>query len=632
MANKIIDSLTYGSDSYTFSTPYGTCATSAATAAKVVTCANFLVLEAGARVAVKFTYANSASAPTLNVNGTGAKTIKCTGFTLTNMWAAGSVIDFIYDGTNWCVAGYNVDTNTDTNTDTKVTSAANHYAPAEDTSALLSVDASSTTAATWNSTSLVTGVNIKRDAKGHVTGVTVDSVKMPANPDTNTDTKVTSASNHYTPTADASAALAVDASSSTAATWNSTSLVTGVNLQRDAKGHVTGVTVDSIKMPANPAANAYPKVTYEWNKEYAAGGTAGYLLIGSFPMYDSNVTIDIDATTSTTYHGTVIIATQNVSTTSIGSAHKIVVYGDPAGAISSAIRVVWTSGSNHYKVYFVPLTWSKNLIHIRAMALPSAPDESKICTFTAGTAPNTTSGLTVENALSDHFVRPETVDQSIEELERSLLDGNLVVHSASWADSAGSADRASKLSTARTISLAGFTLGSATFNGSSNCNIVTSPGPYFNALMTQATCLANGAKVTNTYSSTPPFLVSQTSSNANVNVQAGHFLDPTNLPGMDFDDSWYSDNAYGSQCSAAEADYYIENTSPYTITIYFYLKGQWEKNGAYDWGKSSRIIKTISSGGVASGSVDIDAPFDGATLCLRSPVLEIEAFGYDTSI
>lgn len=74
-------------------------------------------------------------------------------------------------------------------TDTKVTSAANHYTPSADSSATLSVDASSTTAATWNSTSLVTGVNLQRDAKGHVTGVTVDSIKMPANP--NTDTKYT---------------------------------------------------------------------------------------------------------------------------------------------------------------------------------------------------------------------------------------------------------------------------------------------------------------------------------------------------------------------------------------------------------------------------------------------------------
>ena len=78
----------------------------------------------------------------------------------------------------------------DANTDTKVTSAANHYTPAADSASQLSADASSTVAATWNSTSLVTGVNLQRDSKGHVTGVTVDSIKMPANPDT--DTGVTS--------------------------------------------------------------------------------------------------------------------------------------------------------------------------------------------------------------------------------------------------------------------------------------------------------------------------------------------------------------------------------------------------------------------------------------------------------
>ena len=73
---------------------------------------------------------------------------------------------------------------------------------------------------------------------------------------TNTDTKVTTVGNHYTPVEDSKAILSADASSTTAATWNTTSLVTGVNLQRDAKGHVTGVTVDSIKMPANPNINA----------------------------------------------------------------------------------------------------------------------------------------------------------------------------------------------------------------------------------------------------------------------------------------------------------------------------------------------------------------------------------------
>ena len=70
-----------------------------------------------------------------------------------------------------------------------------------------------------------------------------------------TDSKVTSAANHYTPTADSASQLTVDAADGSSATWNTTQLVTGVNIQRDAKGHVTGLTVDSIKMPANPDTN-----------------------------------------------------------------------------------------------------------------------------------------------------------------------------------------------------------------------------------------------------------------------------------------------------------------------------------------------------------------------------------------
>lgn len=110
---------------------------------------------------------------------------------------------------------------------------------------------------------------------GKFYAVKVDkSGKLAVNvPWTDTDTKVTSAANHYTPAADSSAALSANASSTTAATWNSTSLVTGVNLQRDAKGHVTGVTVNSIKMPANPnvtttvstTANGGLKVTHSGN-------------------------------------------------------------------------------------------------------------------------------------------------------------------------------------------------------------------------------------------------------------------------------------------------------------------------------------------------------------------------------
>lgn len=105
MANAI-SSLNYNSNTYPFTLPYGVCSTAAATAAKEVTVPNFS-LEAGAVVIVKFTYANSASSPTLNVNSTGAKPMYRYGTTAmstsasTTGWSAGAVQMFTYDGTGW---------------------------------------------------------------------------------------------------------------------------------------------------------------------------------------------------------------------------------------------------------------------------------------------------------------------------------------------------------------------------------------------------------------------------------------------------------------------------------------------------------------------------------------------------
>ena len=82
---------------------YGTCSTAKGTAAKVVTCSNF-VLTTGAVIYVKFTNANDYNGTaTLNVNGTGAKDIARVGTTKTSRyyWTAGELVGFVYDGTNY---------------------------------------------------------------------------------------------------------------------------------------------------------------------------------------------------------------------------------------------------------------------------------------------------------------------------------------------------------------------------------------------------------------------------------------------------------------------------------------------------------------------------------------------------
>lgn len=91
---------------------YGVCETSAATTAKVGTCSGFQ-LYSGATILLKMTYTStSTSNNTLNVNGTGAKTI----YTSNNIpvrytstytssyqkpWSAGDYCLFTYDGTYW---------------------------------------------------------------------------------------------------------------------------------------------------------------------------------------------------------------------------------------------------------------------------------------------------------------------------------------------------------------------------------------------------------------------------------------------------------------------------------------------------------------------------------------------------
>lgn len=91
---------------------YGTCATARATARKVCNDADqtFQLYE-GVLVFIKFTNANSKANPTLNINGTGAIAIRRYGTTApstsrASSWNAGSVVAFIYDGTQYQMIGW----------------------------------------------------------------------------------------------------------------------------------------------------------------------------------------------------------------------------------------------------------------------------------------------------------------------------------------------------------------------------------------------------------------------------------------------------------------------------------------------------------------------------------------------
>lgn len=85
-----------------------TCSSSDATASKTVSCPGFK-LTSGIIVRVVFTLGNSASAPTLNVNSTGAKPIRIyRGSTLTTPftnWASYTTLEMQYNGTYWIILG-----------------------------------------------------------------------------------------------------------------------------------------------------------------------------------------------------------------------------------------------------------------------------------------------------------------------------------------------------------------------------------------------------------------------------------------------------------------------------------------------------------------------------------------------
>ena len=104
---------------------YCTCTVAAATAAKTasITSGTF-TLEAGAHVIVKFSNANTASNPTLNINGTGAKNIFHNGARITtdtNKALLAGAVEFVYDGTQWQLLGNYLNTIT---SDTKNTTGA----------------------------------------------------------------------------------------------------------------------------------------------------------------------------------------------------------------------------------------------------------------------------------------------------------------------------------------------------------------------------------------------------------------------------------------------------------------------------------------------------------------------------
>lgn len=103
------DGTTGGLKSSQMPVNYATCSTAAATVAKTATVPGFY-LKAGVVIYVKFTEANTAVNPTLNVNNTGAKPIQYASSNIQSGYIkANHTYELVYDGTNWNIVSGLVD-------------------------------------------------------------------------------------------------------------------------------------------------------------------------------------------------------------------------------------------------------------------------------------------------------------------------------------------------------------------------------------------------------------------------------------------------------------------------------------------------------------------------------------------
>lgn len=186
---------------------YGTCATEAATAAKVVALDNF-ALVTGARVVVKFTVTNTAANPTLNVNSTGAKPIVYRGSAITASYlAANRVYEFLYDGINWNLIG-DLDTNNTYTANNGIKLNGNTFQHTNSvTAGTASGDASKTLA--YGGTFTIPSVTY--DDQGHITGKGSTTMTMPAVPsNVNSATKLQNVRNFSVTGAATAAAVSFD--------------------------------------------------------------------------------------------------------------------------------------------------------------------------------------------------------------------------------------------------------------------------------------------------------------------------------------------------------------------------------------------------------------------------------------
>lgn len=162
-------------------------------------------------------------------------------------------------------------------------------------------------------------------------GGTEIHVTMPKNP--NTDTKVTAVGNHYTPTADSSYELTAKVSSTSSYAKDTVyTVLTGVKAQRDAKGHITGLTYTAQKiMDTNTTysfSNKAATLAWDTTKTIATvGGTDITVKLPANPNSDKKVTQSLKEDGNNYY--LILKNTNNATNETAGVNYSKLVYVTP---------------------------------------------------------------------------------------------------------------------------------------------------------------------------------------------------------------------------------------------------------------------------------------------------------------
>lgn len=169
-----------------------------------------------------------------------------------------------------------------------------------------------------------------------------------------------------------------------------TGTITEIKMNGASKGTSGVVDLGTVLTAHQDISGKLDKTTYEVNKVINFGST-GVLYVGKFKVYDTNVTCEVTSTTSVTYSGKLVIATQNYV------IMQMTVYGDAANTVAPNFFIKPSTTSDPYiEIYFKPASWSKNVIHIYGSAIAAEP--TNVCTNVSAVPSTATSKPT--NALN----------------------------------------------------------------------------------------------------------------------------------------------------------------------------------------------------------------------------------------